>query len=434
MYLTWRVPVAVAVVAVAGALIPAPGVLVFQAGLVAVLLAVGADVRFAPRARDLAVSRVHPAVVGMGRSATVAITIHNPLERLLRVTLRDASPPSLRREPVVQRLALGPGAWRSAAAGIRPTRRGYVALGPLTVRTEGPLRLAGRQATLGLHDRLKVYPALPGRAEVALHVDRARLLEAGVRSSRLRGGGTDFESLREYRPDDELRRINWRATARAVRAISNDYREERNQQVLLLLDAGRTMAGSVAGVSRFEHAVDAAVAVGELASRVGDQVGMVVFGKGLRAMVEPRSGRAQPRRILDQLFDLQPSLEAANYPLAFGAVLSRHRRRSLIVLLTELSDESVLEPLSAAVPVLLSRHLVLIGAVRDPEVEAMARSLPSTSEEVYLKAAAAGAVAARDRAAGLLGRLGSVVVDAPAGALAGRLADQYLKIKSLGRL
>ncbi|MGH2768825.1 MAG: DUF58 domain-containing protein, partial [Actinomycetota bacterium] len=180
--------------------------------------------------------------------------------------------------------------------------------------------------------------------------------------------------------------------------------------------------------------LDASLAVAELAARVGDHVGMVAFGRDVLAMVGPRSGRTQPRRILDALFDLEPELSAPNYARAFSLLLARCRRRALLVLVTELADESSMETLFAAVPSLVRRHLLLVGSVVDPELEALATSAPSSSEEVYLKAAASEALLARGRTAGLLRRMGAVVIDLPPGKLAGRLADEYLRIKAFGRL
>jgi uncharacterized protein (DUF58 family) len=317
---------------------------------------------------------------------------------------------------------------------VRPARRGLASLGPVTVRTSGPLRLAGRQSTVGPTGQVKVYPALPSRAEVELRLQRARLLEVGERSSSIRGGGTDFDSLRDYHPDDEFRRINWRATARAARPITNLYRQERNQQVILLVDASRMMATSFGGFSRFEYALDAGIAVAELAARTGDQVGLLAFAGRVLSMVGPKGGRVQPRRLLEALFALQPSLESANYRDAFSTLLARHRRRALLVLLTELTEESAMEPLLEALPGLLARNLVLVGAVADPEVSALARVVPATSEQVYEKAAAAAAMDARDRAGARMRRMGARVVDRPPGKLAGELADQYLSIKAFGRL
>ncbi len=279
-----------------------------------------------------------------------------------------------------------------------------------------------------------MYPALPSRREVETRLERARQLQSGERSSTIRGGGTEFDALREYHPDDEFRRINWRATARAAKPVTNIYREERNQSVTLLLDAGRMMATTLEGVPRFEYAIDAAFAIAELASRAGDHVGMLAFAGDVVAMVGPRGGPSQPRRILDALYDVEPSLEAADYRRAFSTLLGRHRRRSLLVLLTDLMEESAQESLFTAMPALVRRHLVLVGSVTDASIERIARAVPEDSETAYLKAAAAGALERREDAAARLIRMGVGVVDQPPGRLAAALADRYLRIKAYGRL
>jgi uncharacterized protein (DUF58 family) len=407
---------------------------VLAAGNLALIAGVVLDVLTAPHPQAFRVERHAPEVLTVGRESTVVLSATNPSRRRLSVWLRDSSPSSLGRSPDRHATTAGPLERIQVTAAIRPSRRGRVPLGPITARAAGPLRLAGRQRTLPIYASIRVYPALPSRAEVELRLDRARLLQAGERSSNIRGGGTDFDSLREYHPDDEFRRINWRATARSSKAISNLFREERNQQVLLMLDAGRMMAASINNVSRFEYSIDAAIAVAELAARVGDYVGMTAFGRDITASIGPRGGRSQPRRILDALFELTPTLEATNYREAFAGVLSRHRRRSLLVLLTELTEESALESLFQAVPALVGRHLVIIGAVQDPQLEAIARSMPATSEEAFEKAAATQALDARERAATRLRRMGVRVIDQPPGRLAGQIADTYLRIKAFGRL
>ncbi len=438
MYASLRFPVAVVAAALAAgilaAAVPVSSWLVLAAGVGLVAGLLVADVRLAPRPDSLRLRREAPEVLRAGADAEVALVLHNPTSRPLRVSLRDASPPSLRRDPPRHELTARPGAWARLVSRVRPSRRGYATVGPVTVRTAGPLGLGGKQRTVRLDARVKVYPSLPARAEVRSRLERARALQAGERSANVRGGGTEFDSLREYHPDDEFRRINWRATARRTKPITNLYREERNQQVLVLLDAGRTMAGNVAGAPRFEHGIDAAFAVAELATRAGDQVGLEVFAGNVLAMVGPRGGPDQPRRILDALFDLRPQLGAADYVGAFSALLARYRRRSLLLLVTELTAEAVLEPLYAALPALLGRHLLVVGSVRDPEAEALAAAVPRSSEAAYLKAAATGALLDRDRAAARLLRMGVTVEDRPPGRLAGALADRYLRIKALGRL
>ncbi|MFN2543251.1 MAG: DUF58 domain-containing protein [Actinomycetota bacterium] len=434
MFVSGRFPVAILALAALAAVAPAPPVVVALVGGGILVAAAGLDVLLAPRPGDLQLGRDVPAVLTAGKSATVSLSLHNPVGRPLVVALRDASPPSLSRRPPRHGVRLRPRAWGRVSAEIRPERRGYAALGPVSVRTRGPLGLAGRQATVPVADRIKVYPSLPGRRAVELRAERARALLAGARPASARGEGTDFDSLREYRSDDELRRINWRATARAGRAIANEYRDERNQQVVLLLDASRMMAANVAGQSRFDHVLDAAMAVTYLAVRLGDHAGMAAFDSRVLSMLGPRGGPAQPRRVLDALFEVRPSFEAPDYRGAFAAVLSRYRRRAMLVLLTELTDRSAMEGLFAALPALLSRHVVVVGSVADPVLLEAATSMPETSEAVYRKAAAVATVAARDGSASMLRRLGVPVEDRSPEDLAGALADRYLRIKSTGRL
>lgn len=434
MYLGRRLPMAVLALAVVAVLVPAPPWLVLAAGAIVVAALVAVDVATAPRASALGLRRQAPGVLRLHRPGEVKLMGLNSTGRALEVAVHDAAPPSLQRLPRRHAAVIEPHGSIALASRIEPTRRGRFALGPMTVRTAGRFGLAGRQAMLPVVGELKVYPALRGREEVELRARRSRLLQAGVRSSAIRGGGSTFDALREYVPDDEFRRINWRATARSPRAITNHFREERNQQLILLLDASRAMAGQVDGVARLEHALDAAIAVAELAARIGDHVGVVAFGRDIRAQLDPHGGRGQPHRIVDLLFGLEPALDAPNYRRAFGAVLRRQRRRALMILFTDLAERSVLEPLLEAVPVLLARHIVVVAAVRDPAVESMAGSRPASSEEAYGKAAAAGFIAWRDSTAGLLRRMGVPTFDLHPNELAGRVADEYLRVKALGRL
>jgi uncharacterized protein (DUF58 family) len=434
MYLGRPLPLAVLALAVAVVLVPAQAWVVLAGGAVVVAALVAFDVVTAPSGAALRLRRQAPSVLRLRRPGEVRLVGVNPTGRALEVAVHDATLPSLQRLPRRQGAVIEPHGRIELTSQIAPTRRGRFTLGPVTVRTAGRLGLAGRQATLPIRSELKVYPALRGREEVELRVRRSRLLQAGVRSSAIRGGGSTFDALREYVPDDEFRRINWRATARSTRAVTNQYREERNQQVILLLDASRAMAGHVDGVARLEHALDAAIAVAELGARIGDHVGVVAFGRDVRAQLDPRGGRGQPHRIVDLLFGLEPALDAPNYRRAFAAVLRRQRRRALMILFTDVAERTVLEPLLEAVPVLLARHIVVVAAVRDPVVESMAGARPGSSEEAYDKAAAAGFIAWRDSAAGLLRRMGVPTFDLHPNELAGRVADEYLRIKALGRL
>ena len=438
MYLEGRAVVAAAAVSVLAALADVAGLsaaVIVLAALDGILLVAGiVDVVTAPAPRTLRPARRAPDALTVGEIAASVVHVANPTARPLQVAVRDAAPPSLRMTPLRQRAVIAPRSFGDVSAQISPARRGRIPIGPITIRTGGRFGIAGRQATIPITSFFKVYPALPGRMEAQLRYDRARVTQSGERSSAMRGGGTEFDSLREYHPDDEFRRINWHATARAAKAISNVFREERNQHVLLLLDAGRMMAANVQGVPRFEWGVDAAMAVADLAARIGDHVGMACFARDLLALVPPRSARTQPSRILEALFALEPTLDAPNYARVFASILSRWRRRSLLILVTELTDESAMEPLIQALPILLRRHLVTVAAVTDPSLTDAALAIPSGSEAAYRKAAAARALDARERVASRLRGLGASVVDRPPGMLAGALTDSYLREKAAGRL
>lgn len=432
MFLRPRLAAAAALASVAALAVPGrPAAALLGANLLLATVVV-LDVLRAPDPRGLLRARLHPPVASVGTEVEVVLLLSGASRRTA-VEARDAAVPSLRPWPRRPAGEVSSGRTRLRYR-LRPSRRGRFALGPLTLRTRGPLGLAGRQRTLGDRTELKVYPALRGREQVEGRIRRSRLLEVGTRSARMRGGGLEFDSLREYHPDDEFRRINWTATARAGKPISNLYREDRNQQVLLLLDAGRPMAGAVAGAPRFEHALDAAVAVASLGVSVGDRVGAFAFVDRTRAAVPPRSDGAQPGRIVDALFDVEPATVASDYRGAVGGVLSRYRRRALLVLFTDLADEAALDTLLQTIPVMVRRHLVVVVEVSDPEVDRLARMVPAAADDAFRKAAATSTGARRDLASRRLRRLGAQVVDRPPDALAPALADVYLRAKAYGLL
>lgn len=400
----------------------------------ALLAAAIADWTLAVRPGDVDVERDAPAVVVLGSEADLAWRLRNRSRRRVGLRLADELAPSLGAAHRRVAVELPPRGTATARTRLRPTRRGRFAPTEVVVRTEGPLGLVARQRRRDLPGLLRVHPAFRSRREAELRIEQGRILEVGLRSARGRGSGTDFDQLREYGPDDDHRRIDWAATARTGRPIVRTYRAERNQAVVVLLDTGRTMAGQVDGVPRLEHAIDAAMCVTAVASRLGDRAGLLAFDAGVRAVVAPAQGSRQLGRVTEALYDLEPRLVEADVRGAFGAAVARFRRRSLLVLLTDLVEQSVGEQLLPALPLVARRHLVLVGAVQDPAVVAWADGPAADAEDAYRKAAAVSAVAARARAAARLRSVGVVVVDAPPGRLAPMLTDAYLDAKATGRL
>ncbi|MBW3555685.1 MAG: DUF58 domain-containing protein [Actinobacteria bacterium] len=401
-------------------------------GLVLVVALV--DWALTVRPAAVAVERELPAVVTLGQSARIMWWVGNPGGRRLRVSLADELAPSLRAGR--RRLTLiVPGRGRAGAGtDIRPARRGRFELREMVVRVEGPVGLMARQERRMLPATMRVYPQFASRDEAELRINRARILQIGLRSAQGRGGGTEFDSMREYGPDDEFRRIDWAATARAGKPIVRTYRAERNQTVLLLLDNGRVMAGRVADVPRLEHAMDAVMMLAAVATRLGDRAGLVAFDREVRAVVPPSHSAAQLTRVTEAMYSLQPELVESDYEGAFVETLARFRRRAMLVILTELAEQALADTLVPALPLIVRDHLVVLGSVQDPAVVASANSSPDSPAGSYAKAAAVAALEERRRLVGRLRGMGATVVDAPPGRLAPGLADAYLKVKATGRL
>jgi uncharacterized protein (DUF58 family) len=432
---TRRLAVVAAVLSLLVLALPGDGVLgpiLVVNGLLLAAAAIDALVAVDPR--HLEVARELPPVLVLRTLGEVRWTVRNPTGRRVRIGLADDLAPSLRASTRRLHGTVPPGARLVGTATLHPARRGRFEVTDLVLRVDGPLGLGARQRSLHRPDVLRVHPVFASRDEAELRITRARILEVGLRSARGRGGGTEFDQLREYGVDDEVRRIDWSATARAGKAMVRTYRAERNQTVLLLLDNGRVMAGRVADVPRVEHAMDAVMCLTTVASRLGDRCGLVVFDRQVRTVLPARAGREQLGRVAEAMYALEPVLAESDYRGAFTQAMARFKRRSLIVLFTDLVEQAVGESLLPALPLLVRHHVVLIAAVRDPDVVAWAVSPPDDADEAYRAAAATSSLADRDRTIARLRGLGAVVIDAPAGQLAAKLADTYLDLKARGTL
>ena len=429
-----RLVLAAAVLSIAIALFPGDSTLGLLVVNGVLLVAALVDWRLAPAPAAVAIDRQAPGVVSLGQEATVSWTVANPSDRPLRLAFADELAPSL--HAARRRVALAvPGRSRSTASvEVRPSRRGRFELREIAVRVVGPLGLAARQDTQDRPATLRVYPPFASRDEAELRINKARILDVGLRSAQGRGGGTEFDAMRDYGPDDEFRRIDWSSTARVGKPIVRTYRAERNQTVLLLLDNGRVMAGRVADVPRVEHAMDAVMMLTAVATRLGDRCGLVAFDREVRAVVAPSHSRAQLGRVTEAMYELEPQLVESDYAGAFVEARSRFRRRAMLVVFTELAEQAVADTLLPALPLVVRDHVVVVASVQDPAIVAMARSSPDDPAGAYAKAAAIAALEERRRLTARLRGMGVTVVDAPPGRLAPELADAYLRVKATGRL
>lgn len=402
-------------------------------GLALVVAAALTDALLAPAPWRVAVARQLPALLPLDGHGEVVWRVGNPTDRRLTVALADALAPSLGASSRAVQTVVPPRGRARVAATLAPTRRGTFRPDVLSVCVEGPLKLVTRQAPRELPGRIEVHPSFRSRETAELRIRRARVLEDGLRAVRGRGGGTEFEALREYVQGDEYRHIDWAATARRGSPVVRTYRAERNQNVVVLLDTGRTVAGLVAGVPRLDHGMDATLALATVATHLGDRLGLLAFGAGPRGLVPPRHDRGQLRRLSTAMHALEPELAESGYRAAFRETLTRFRRRALVVIVTELAPEAADQTLLPALPILAREHSVIVAAVRDPALTGLLEQpLDGRAERAYQAAAAAEVLAARERTAARLRGMGVEVVDAPPSELAARLSDRYLDVKVRG--
>lgn len=385
--------------------------------------------------REISVQREVVESVTVGEETTLTWLIDNHSQRAGNVTVTDALWPSLGADRRRVSATLKSGARLRSRTVLHPSRRGRFPLNDVTVRVEGPLRMVSRQATRDVPGGLRVMPAYPSREDVQRRMRMPRVLEVGLRSIRTSGGGTEFDQLREFRPDDEFRRIDWAATVRLQRPIVKQYRAERNQNIVLLLDNGRVMAGVVGGVPRVEHAMDAVLAVIQIATKIGDRAGLVAFDRQVRSILVPTHGKGQLGRAAEAMYMLEPDYSESAYQVAFSSATARFRRRSMFIVLTDLVEAAVEQALLPALPIITKRHLVVVAAVQDPVVKAWAEGDASQwVSEAYREAAAVNLLQQRARATARLRAAGAVVIDAAPGQLAVELVDKYLELKASGRL
>lgn len=407
------------------------GVALLTAVIVAVVLL---DGMLGTGPAQLVLERRHPPVIEVGHGGTVTWVVRSESGRRLHVRVADELAPSLHAGSRRFDAVVPAGDSVRVSTTVRPSRRGRFVLGHLTVRIDGRLGLGSRQRAVPLPTVLRVHPSFPSRKEAEIRIRRARILEVGLRSARGLGGGTEFEQLREYGPDDEFRRIDWTATARAGKAIVRTYRAERNQSVIVMLDNGRVMAGRVAGVPRVEHAMDAALMLTAVASRLGDRCGLVAFDRRVRSVVPPARHQDQVGRVGEALYRLEPELAESDYTGAFAEVVARYRRRAMLVVLTDLNEQAVADSVLPALPLVTRTHLVMVAAVQDPQVLAWASDPVEDPEGAYRRVAAVQSLADRERTAVRLRAMGVTVVDAAPGRLGVEVTDSYLLAKSTGRL
>lgn len=384
--------------------------------------------------RHLGVAREAPGTFTVSRPTEARYVWRNPAGRTARIVVREVRPAILGGAVPARPLVLAAGKATAERVRVEPSRRGREVAGSLVVRSVGPLGLGIRQGRLAAPWDVRVYPNLPATRLKASVVEAVRRREAGLRPVRRPGEGGTFESLREWVPGDDTRLIDWKATARRGKAIARQYEEERRQQVLLVLDAGRLLAEEIDGESRFEHAVRAAVLLALAAVYHDDNVGAMVFADRVSHYVSPQRGRRGLRQLLDVLAVSEPKLVEPDYPAAFRYLAVHNRKRALTVVFTDAIDPLASEALVTTVGSLRPRHLPLVVTLKNPALDAVAGMRPETAADAYRKAAAEALLGARADALARMRQVGAMVLDVEPARASGAVVERYIQLKRRGRL
>ncbi|MBO1750915.1 DUF58 domain-containing protein [Actinotalea sp. BY-33] len=430
MTITWRAVALTALGLLPVLLVPASGVVLAWALLVVVACVL--DVSLAASPRQVAIQRSVPTSVRLTEGSRSTLVVTNRSPRRLRALVRDAWQPSAGAVANRHEVDLPPGEARRLVTSLVPTRRGDRHADRVTVRSFGPLRLAARQVSLEVPGRLRVLPEFASRRHLPSRLARLRELD-GRTAVQVRGSGTEFDSLREYVIGDDVRSIDWRATARRSEVVVRTWRPERDRRVMIVLDTSRTSAARIGDLPRIDASMEAALLLSALAARAGDRVDLVAYDRRVRAQVAGTGGPRLLPALADALAPLEPTLVEADWSGAVSAIRQRLSQRALVVLLTSLEPAAVESGLLPVIGPLAHDHTVVLASVADPELATLRAGRESSS--AVFDAAAAERVELERAAVGVrLRQRGVEVVDALPDDLAPRLADTYLALKAAGRL
>ncbi|MDT5030190.1 MAG: hypothetical protein QOC94_361 [Actinoplanes sp.] len=422
------------------ALLPAPFLVLLV--VVVVLAAVAlADAAAAGPLTAIRLSRRGDTAVWLGESARVDLIVRNEGTRTVAVRLRDRWVPSAGAGSAEHRLRLAAGAAETITTTLTPTRHGDRPAVRVTLRSDGPLGLAYRQRRQGWNETispawtLRVLPRFPSRRILPEKLARLRVFDGAV-VTRGRGQGTEFDALREYVIGDDVRSIDWRASARTHDVMVRTWRPERDRRVICVLDTGRTSAARIGDEPRLDASIDAALLLSVLAARADDRVDLLALDSEVRTRVEGGGHRSKLPRIINAMAALEPALVETNFGRLAGDLLRRGHKRALVVIFTALDAAPLVEGLLALLPRLTTRHRVVVAGVRDTETARLA-VLPAagaTADDVHLAAAAELALGERERVRAILVQQGAIVIDETRDAFASKVADAYLMLKATGRL
>ena len=386
--------------------------------------------RFAlPAPDNIEVTRRWTCAQSLGVRGEVELTMSNRAARALQVSWSDHLPEALAAAMPAGEAMLRRGAAHTATYAVTPRERGDCEAGKVYLRYRSVFGLAERWAVADLRQKLRVYPNFEQARGKSLYLARSRRIELQMRMMRLRGQGSEFESLRDYREDDEPRAICWTATGRRGKLVTRNYQVERSQAVWVVLDCGRLMNARTEGFSKLDRAVDAALCLAQLAMYSGDRFGVLAYGREIRQRVLPGRGPAHLRQIVESLAVVRGEWPEADHMRAASSLLSMQKQRGMIFWITDLAETAMTPEVVESAGQVLSRHVLAFVAVAQPELKRKAAELPETAQGIYEGAAALELVGRRELLLARLRERGALALECMPGELSTGVLNQYLRIK-----
>jgi uncharacterized protein (DUF58 family) len=408
--------------------------LAFGYDLVVLVVAIF-DSRTSNLPKGVAITREFCGRFAVGAENEVRIQIQNASNRPIKVIVKDEFPPLMILNGVrAGEMNVDAQSTATLIYGLTPPRRGRFEFGHTALRFRSRLHLVWCDTKVTSPIVVKVYPNMRRAREAELKALGARSLVSSHRKTSWRGEGREFESMRDYVRGDELRHISWTATARRGKLTTRQYQIERDQTILIALDAGRLMTARIENETKLDSAVHATLALFSAAARAGDNAGLVVFGRKIKSFLPPSRGRDHIESALEALYGVEPEMIEPSYARAFEFISANSKRRALVVLLTDLVDEEGSKELLTSLHLLRPRHLPLVVTIADRDLKAVVREAPTSTRELFTQSVAEEIIHHREAALRLVESQGGLALDVTAAALAPALLETYLRVKERGLL
>lgn len=384
---------------------------------------------------ELTISREFGRRFAIGDANQIKIKIENRSPKTFDLQIKDEFPPEMKLSEAREAKFLVEGqSFAEFIYNLTPSRRGKYEFGKTAVRFLSNFGLVWCQANLNEIQTVKVYPNIRRAREMELKALGANSYLAVQRRAIRRGEGREFESMRDYVRGDEQRHISWTATARRSKLTTRQYQIERDQTIVIALDAGRLMTGRIGDETKFDTAIHASLALMSAASRGGDNCGILVFGRNVKRFLPPKKGIGQIDAVLEALHDLEPELIEPSYQRAFQFVAANSKKRSFVVILTDLIDKDSSKELINSLKLLRPRHLPLVVTIGDRDLNQTVSEVPKDLKGVFIQSAAEEIIHQRESALRLVETVGGLALDVTTNSLAPRLLETYLRVKERGLL